>query len=214
MRPLPGAASNAPCGGIRGQDDTSPTFMPPHLACYITTEAELDAAGDNPPGPSPQFHSSTHQRKRSVDNRPSRSPRGRSRHRAPSSPALTSASLASLSSSAFDLDSKPGTPQFHSPAAPLRRAGMSSVSLLSSTSSQKQSTGASSHVHHDLSTGQQSQREEVSQLIMPSLQLQERRPFSIPGKSLGRLKILVAGPPGGSILQESSGTTDRPNISL
>lgn len=35
-----------------------------------------------------------------------------------------------------------------------------------------------------------------SQFIMPSLQVPQRRPFSVSGKSVGKLKILVAGPPG------------------
>lgn len=36
----------------------------------------------------------------------------------------------------------------------------------------------------------------VPQLIMPSLTVPHRRPFSHVGKSLGKLKIMVAGRPG------------------
>jgi hypothetical protein len=36
----------------------------------------------------------------------------------------------------------------------------------------------------------------VPQLIMPSLTVPRRRPFSHVGKSLGKLKIMVAGRPG------------------
>lgn len=36
----------------------------------------------------------------------------------------------------------------------------------------------------------------TSQLIMPSIRMPSRRPFTDRGKSMGRLKVLVAGPPG------------------
>lgn len=56
------------------------------------------------------------------------------------------------------------------------------------------------------STDAESQHDD-SQFIMPSLQVPQRRPFSLSGKSVGKLKILIAGPPGtgkGTIIQAIS----------
>lgn len=47
----------------------------------------------------------------------------------------------------------------------------------------------SEHTHHGLGDGS-------SQLIMPSIRMPSRRPFTERGKNIGRFKILVAGPKG------------------
>lgn len=189
------------------------------MACFITTEAALDAASDSSSGP--QFRPSYRCRKRSVDrnNMPSTShpapSRSRSQSRVPSSPALTSTSLASLSSSALDLDLAPGTPHYHSPGVAPMRTGLSSVSVISSASSRRPSMGASSQVHRDPSAGPNAEgrqpRDESSQLIMPSLAVPQRRPFSTSGKSVGKLKILVAGGPGKISTIPSGSTSSQPN---
>ncbi|OJD29333.1 cell division protein gtp binding protein [Diplodia corticola] len=41
----------------------------------------------------------------------------------------------------------------------------------------------------------------VPQLVMPSIQMPKRRPFTEKGKTMGRLKVLIAGEPGESIVQ-------------
>ena len=41
-----------------------------------------------------------------------------------------------------------------------------------------------------------STQDSVPQLIMPSIQMPSRRPFTENGKRIGRLKVLVAGAPG------------------
>lgn len=195
MRPIPGAV-NVSRGGVGTEGDNLATPTPAPMACYITTEAALDAASDHPLRP--PFSPSSHRRKRSGENGPSRPAQSRSRSRAPS-PALTSTSLASLSSSALDLDLEPGTPHCHSPSLPPARTGLSSVSVISSVSSRRHSVATSSQPERDQlsrrSTDGQSQHDD-SQFIMPSLQVPQRRPFSLSGKSVGKLKILIAGPPG------------------
>jgi hypothetical protein len=192
-------------GGVHAEDNDLATPTPTPLACFITTEAALDAASDVSSGP--RFQPSYRYRKRSVDRNnmstshltPSRS-RSRSQSRVPSSPALTSTSLASLSSSALELDLAPGTPHYHSSGVAPMRTGLSSVSVISSASSRRHSSGPSSRVHRDPSAGPNTEgrlhRDESSQLIMPSLAVPQRRPFSLSGKSVGKLKILVAGGPG------------------
>lgn len=195
MRPVPGTINLARGGvGAEGDDLTTPTPAP--MACYITTEAALDAASDSPLR-LPLLPSSL-RRKRSGGNVSGRPPASRSRSRAPS-PAFTNVSLASLSSSALDLDLEPGTPQYHSPSLRPTRNGLSSVSLISSASSRRNSIAVSSQSESEQfsgrSTGGLSQHDD-SQLIMPSLQVPQRRPFSISGKSVGKLKILIAGSPG------------------
>lgn len=192
MRPLPGAHGSAHSGGgaVRDEDNDMTTPMPNPMSCYITTEAALDAASDTSSGP--HFRPSFYRRKRSVDNMSGRPARNHSRL---PSPAPTSASLASLSSSALDLDLEPGTPHCLSPEVSPMRAGLSSVSVISSVSSRRHSVTTSSHSPRD-GVYDQMRRDGDSQLIMPSLSVPQRRPFSTPGKSMGKLKILVAGPPG------------------
>lgn len=200
MRPIPGAMN---LRGVGAEDDDLATPMPAPMACFITTEAALDAAGDSP-SRSP-IRPLSHRRKRSSDNIPTRHAQSRSRSRAPS-PAFTTASLASLSSSALDSDLEPGTPHYHSPGVPPIRTGLSSVSLISSASSRGHSVATSSQPEQEHLSGRssdgQSQHED-SQLIMPSLPVLHRRPFSVSGKSVGKLKILVAGPPGKPSMVES-----------
>jgi hypothetical protein len=48
----------------------------------------------------------------------------------------------------------------------------------------------------DLANNEVNQNTAIPQLIMPSLTVPRRRPFSEVGKSLGKLKIMVAGQTG------------------
>lgn len=213
MRPIPNAM-HLSRGGVGVQDDDLATPTPAPMACFITTEAGLDASS-NPPSRSPTVPVS-HHRKRSGGNVSSRTPGSRSRSRA-SSPALTSASLASLSSSALDLDLEPGTPHYHSPSLPPTRNGLSSVSVISSISSRRHSIAVSSQPESEHLSGRSTDAESQhgdSQFIMPSLRVPQRRPFSLSGKSVGKLKILIAGPPGKPRTTAHSIPENGPNIGI
>lgn len=158
----------------------------PSMACFITTEEALDAASDTSLGQ--HFYHYRVPRKRSLESI--------SRY-TPSqilSPTPTGASIASLSSSAFDLEMEPASPSHLPPTTAAMPAALSSVSVISSTSSPHLSPRRRGRPVTPSSDGHR--REGAPQLIMPSLAVPQRRPFSESGRSIGKLKILLAGRPG------------------
>jgi hypothetical protein len=169
-----------------------------HMSCFITTEAALDTASDaSGPDPTPRFHPTCARRKRSLD---SSSRSGCSRLPSPV-PTTAGESVASLSSSALDFDLAPSTPHLSS-HSPLVASGLSgSMSAISSASSRRHSMTASSHSRTRerspaVSSDGHPRRDIPPQFIMPSLAVPQRRPFSETGKSIGKLKLMVAGSPG------------------
>lgn len=56
---------------------------------------------------------------------------------------------------------------------------------------------------------QSSMQDSAPQLIMPSIKMPSRRPFTERGKALGRLKVLIAGDSGMPIQPEETLTTLR-----
>lgn len=170
-------------------DDALSATPTANMACFITTEASLDACSDD--SGSPQFQPSCSRRKRSLESS-SRPPRSQL-----PSPAPTGDSITSLSSSALCSDVEPDTPQDRSPLlAPV--TGLSGP--VSTVSSRRHSLGASSPQRRGHSAApssdEHSRRGPAPQLIMPSLAVPQRRPFSEAGKSVGKLKLLVAGSEG------------------
>lgn len=194
MRPVPGVTDGQQGGDA---DDTlSPTPTTTPMAWFITTEAALNASGDDPRGL--QFHPSCSRRKRSPEST------CRSTRSQLPSPTPTRDSTTSLSSSAWDSDLEPETPQDHSPLiVPDIPAGLSRPLSAISVSSGGNSVGATSPLHTSRSlapsSDAQSRRDAAPQLIMPSLAVPQRRPFSEAGKSVGKLKILVAGQSGKTV---------------
>lgn len=188
MRPLTHVAD-----GRAGGDDVLPSSEPafPMSFCF-TTEAALDSAQDNIAVEPPRFYNSL-RRKRSPGAF-ARSPRDRQ-----ASPSPTIESLASFSSSALDLDLETVSSHTHSQhvttdlSPPM--SGMSS-----SPSSRRDSSTASSprrlRRSDAPSCDSRLRAEGAPQLIMPSVVVPQRRPFSEAGKSLGKLKILIAGQQG------------------
>ncbi|CAH0020429.1 unnamed protein product [Clonostachys rhizophaga] len=188
MRPLTHVAD-----GRAGSDDVLPSSEPafPMSFCF-TTEATLDSAQDNVAVEPPRFYNSL-RRKRSPGAF-ARSPRDRQ-----ASPSPTIESLASFSSSALDLDLETVSSHTHSQhvttdlSPPM--SGMSS-----SPSSRRDSSTASSprrlRRSDAPSCDSRLRAEGAPQLIMPSVVVPQRRPFSEAGKSLGKLKILIAGQQG------------------
>lgn len=190
MRPAPGVMDRPQRGGEA--DDTLSSATPTvNMPCFITTEAALDACSED--SAIPQFHPTLSRRKRSLDTS-SRPPRSQL-----PSPAPTGASITSVSSSAMCSDVEPEELQAQSPvlvSGP--SAGISGP--VSTVSSQKHSSGAASPHRRGHSAAPSSDMHSAQghppQLIMPSLAVPQRRPFSEAGKSVGKLKLLVAGSEG------------------
>ncbi|KAH6890311.1 hypothetical protein B0T10DRAFT_485527 [Thelonectria olida] len=198
MRPVP-PGNRSLNSQPQGRPDTlacGPSATP--LACFLTTEANLEAGRSRSP---PRF-------------RPHHDPRKwrhGSRHQSPTnhlSQAPTSHPTVPESVSSSSIEDQeiqdpltcPGTPLFLDLSGP--------ESAVSSTSSRRSSIVGPSIDHHSdffedetpLPGAAMSEIRDndssVPQLIMPSLTVPRRRPFSHVGKSLGKLKIMVAGKPG------------------
>ncbi|CAH0041604.1 unnamed protein product [Clonostachys solani] len=191
MRPLTHVAD-----GRAGSDDVLPSSEPtfPMSFCF-TTEAALDSALDNIAVEPPRYYNSL-RRKRSPGAF-ARSPRDRQ-----ASPSPTIESLASFSSSALDLDLETVSSHTHSQHVTAYPADLSSPmsGMSSSPSSRRDSSTASSprrlRRSDAPSCDSRLRAEGAPQLIMPSVVVPQRRPFSEAGKSLGKLKILIAGQQG------------------
>jgi hypothetical protein len=193
MRPAPGVRDRPQRGGEA--DGTLSSATPTvSMPCFITTEAALDACSDD--SVIPQFHPSLSRRKRSLETS-SRPPRSQL-----PSPAPTGDSITSVSSSAMCSDVEPEEPQAQlglPMLAPRNAAGISGP--VSTVSSRRYSLGTSSPHRRGLSAAPSSDAHSAQghspQLIMPSLAVPQRRPFSEAGKSVGKLKLLVCGSEGG-----------------
>ncbi|KLO88473.1 uncharacterized protein LW93_5645 [Fusarium fujikuroi] len=194
--PLNTRSSDRPDSLVR-PSSTVPT------ACFITTEADLDARRDRS---RPRLRQQSDQRKCSRNSRRPSTPRQR---RSPPRTGCKPAYPASESDDSEDssvesvvekdslnLPSQPSTPSL---------IGLSHSGSVMSISSQSYSlAGPSVDAHSDLihddvslpvtdQADNQENQSTVPQLIMPSLMVPRRRPFSEVGKSLGKLKIMVAG---------------------
>ncbi|QGI84385.1 hypothetical protein CEK25_011114 [Fusarium fujikuroi] len=194
--PLNTRSSDRPDSLVR-PSSTVPT------ACFITTEADLDARRDRS---RPRLRQQSDQRKCSRNSRRPSTPRQRRSPprtgRKPAYPASESddsedSSVESVvEKDSLNLPSQPSTPSL---------IGLSHSGSVMSISSQSYSlAGPSVDAHSDLihddvslpvtdQADNQENQSTVPQLIMPSLMVPRRRPFSEVGKSLGKLKIMVAG---------------------
>ncbi|KAI0145406.1 hypothetical protein GGR57DRAFT_301857 [Xylariaceae sp. FL1272] len=182
MRPLPG-------------DDTwsgRPRQRPnPQMSFFLADEASLDSHLDHRPiHPSPRHRD--HQKRSSTRDLSPHSPLSRA--------SAYSHSLASLPSPYShiqpSISSRPVTPLMLDPSCDASAA---------STPSSRRNSVASSLSEIAISLNDESPDDPVTpmldsatapQLIMPSINMPSRRPYTETGKSLGRLKILVAGPAG------------------
>lgn len=184
MRPVPGVADSRQGGGA--DDGTLATSTAAPIACFIATEDALDTSSDDSRGP--RFNPTCSYRKRSRE-----STWHSARSQSPS-PAPTRDSIASLSSSTLGSDSDSEAPHDHSPfITPEVPTGLSRpLSTISMSTSSPQHRGRSTAP----SSNGRSRREAAPQLIMPSLAVPQRRPFSDAGKSVGKLRIMVAGQSG------------------
>lgn len=194
MRPLP-SRDRTIRGQVPGRPDNlsyAPSSAP--MACFIANEADIDRVRES--GPS-RFRQQSDRRKYAD---------GSQQHAGPSrwaSHLRTQGSASSLSDLGHDL-----LPDISRPETPLMTGFSGAESALSSTSSQRSSIAISSFEYessrmgpappsHWESVGAGDFEDEVGpQLIMPCLTVPRRRPFSEVGKSLGKLKIMVAGQTG------------------
>ena len=85
----------------------------------------------------------------------------------------------------------PSTPRSGSP----KSFRLSDEELLSETSSQAVQSSSGEEQEDDTSAGA-SRAETLPQLVMPSISMPTRRPFTERGRRMGRLKVMVVGPQG------------------
>ncbi|KAE8335568.1 hypothetical protein BDV24DRAFT_155900 [Aspergillus arachidicola] len=94
--------------------------------------------------------------------------------------------------------SNPDDPSFSLPSSPKSFSNQSLRHLddISITDDVSSEVVASGEEDNDLPTPSNICLDSASQLVMPSIRMPSRRPFTERGKSLGRLKVLIAGAPG------------------
>jgi hypothetical protein len=222
MIPMPSSASGPASNPSGLVEDTSllPTPTATGMDCFITTESELLAAeesGEHPSSSSGRVHGH-HKSHHEAARRSPPSPRGKT-----STPSDISGSWIrppSGASSYVSSDAGAGPsasanasdhPDYMGTLTPGLNSLSGRESALSSISSRRNSLTASSlHdsfppslVDFRAAQGTISPHEQPTspptpgpQLIMPSLTVPRRRPFSTIGKSLGKLKVLITGAKG------------------
>lgn len=209
MRPLLSVSDGITSRGARHGESSTPSAPPP-MACFLTTEADLETAGDES---GPSCHAQSVVPKRTVETVRRRT---HDQHQSPRPASLSSAAASSSSSSSSSVSSFApsvalGQTMSHG-AQPLASllAGLSEPESAISTSSSRRNSllTASSFEYQDsypasaavISRSDTPHLDSLSspgpQLIMPSLNVPRRRPFSDAGKSIGKLKLLVAGQSG------------------
>ncbi|KAF7561872.1 hypothetical protein G7046_g2264 [Stylonectria norvegica] len=160
------------------------------MACFITTESDMDSAQDRS---RPRIRQQSERRKQQTDTRQTLSPNQR--------PSPTRIEGSETSSSWVEQDMLR-----HSPRPDTPFTGLSDCQSALSTSSSRRSSLVASSVEYQSSRGEDMaawaqnsmsndriDESSIPQLIMPSLIVPRRRPFSEVGKSLGKLKIMVSG---------------------
>ncbi|KAI1152822.1 hypothetical protein F4825DRAFT_297826 [Nemania diffusa] len=207
MRPIHGddiwtSRQRQRTAGIPDQDahlTTSSSVSSNHMSFFITDEASLDShrAQSALPLPSP-----THFRDPKKGAEPSqRDERDRPGDDAPPGSPSSRASLFSQSPVSLLSQAQPSSTS--RPITPIM-LGPSCVGSIGSSSSSRRNSLTSSLSDHAVSYDQESTDEPAAslnmfdsgsapQLVMPSINMPSRRPFTETGKNLGRLKILLAG---------------------
>ncbi|KND92638.1 hypothetical protein TOPH_02545 [Tolypocladium ophioglossoides CBS 100239] len=188
MRPVPTPADAS--GNRRADPDVLSLNTPvAPLSCFIATEADLDSALDSSEL-EPRARSRIFKRSRSSS--PSLSDLAGHRLRQ-ASPSLSS-----------DMDlgiSQPMTPVFTRTFGPGSAVSVPSPPGNASSISLSEEPGSIAASFAELSPSRSPHQRPVAsvagstvpQLVMPSLTVPRRRPFSEVGKSLGKLKLLIAG---------------------
>lgn len=202
MRPVPASGSASAHHGR--PDSLTPTATLPAMTYYVGTEDSINDMNDL----SFQSQRFPYKSEYEASNRA-----GRSNHRS------TMSASTSISWPSPSLSSQPGGETPHDlsrPMTPVMLGTPGPESVFSSTSSPMSSPVASmsaSRISSSLSLISPHQGgiglyqhsagglggSHTPQLIMPSLTVPRRRPFSDTGKSLGKLKVLVTGPDGLSL---------------
>ncbi|KAI0512777.1 Poly(A) polymerase central domain-containing protein [Xylaria bambusicola] len=198
MRPLHGDDAWAASQRHRDFHLTAPSAPNSHMSLFITDEASLDSHRDRPAAPS-------HSRDSSKVTEPSRS--SNRDHARDDEPSFSPSSKVSLfSQSPASLPSQIQSLPVSRPITPLT-LGPSCMGSADSSASSRRNSFASSFSDHVINSDHESAGEQASapamldsgsapQLVMPSIMMPSRRPFTETGKNLGRLKILLAGESG------------------
>lgn len=199
MRPVPASGS---ASAHRGRlDSLTPNATAPAMTYFVGTEDSISDLSDM------SFQTQRFPYKSEYESNPRA---GKSSHRS------TMSASTSISWPSPSLSSQPGGETPHDlsrPMTPVMLGNSGPESVFSSTSSPMSSPVASmsaSRISSSLSLIGPHQGgiglyqhaadgiagSHTPQLIMPSLMVPRRRPFSDTGKSLGKLKVLVTGPDG------------------
>jgi hypothetical protein len=171
-----------------------------HMSFFVADEATVDSYLERPAMPTSfRDHRKTAEPHRKEDND---HPRGDAPSYSPLSRASPfSQSPASLTSQIQPPASRPMTPMM---------LGMSCTGSAGSDTSSRRDSITSSISDHGITDDKEQDGQQlvgdlpsvmlgsdsVPQLIMPSIKMPSRRPFTETGKNYGRLKILLAGPSG------------------
>lgn len=188
MRPAPLTADASSRRGTRsaGTDDLPSSTPVAQLSCFITTEADLDLTSESS---RPEVHAY----KRSLSSSPLPSGRSGQRRQQPKPASPSDVALAI---------SKPLAPTFIEPFGPASDISIPSSPEMAFSSSLSEEPDSMSLA--ELSPVRSPHQQPASnaagssipQLVMPSLSVPRRRPFSEVGRSLGRLTLLVTGQAG------------------
>ncbi|UNI19687.1 hypothetical protein JDV02_005858 [Purpureocillium takamizusanense] len=192
MRPVPTPADGARSTACRNDADalsSSATAPIAPLSYFLATEAELDST-EASPELSPRSRSYACKRSRSSSISASDRSARRNRQTSPS-----------LSSEMDHGLSRPMTPVLTGVLGPGSAMSVPSSPAISSSVSVSEDPHSMSGSFSELSPRASPRRGPVTgnlgnpgpQLVMPSLTVPRRRPFSEAGKSLGKLKVLVTG---------------------
>ncbi|KAI9167324.1 cell division/GTP binding protein [Paramyrothecium foliicola] len=208
MIPVP-AASAGPSNHISGHSDDdslmpTPTATP--VECFITTEADLDNAAESSAQSSSRLYS-PRKNPHDVVRRPQLHTKPRANNADIADSWLHSLSTASCASS--EAGNSIRQQDYLQPLTPGLASLSGNESAISSASSRRDSLTASSF--HDsfppslvdfVAHRSASPHETMTgsgpgpQLVMPSLTVPRRRPFSVIGRSIGKLKLLITGSAG------------------
>lgn len=196
MRPLPPAPNHIPSHDRHSDDsDALPQATTAPLNCFIATECSIESGESDRDctGIISSIRRST-QKENTVSSMPVSERSNHLRHPQPSTSAVAS-------STAEQDGSRPSTPVFARAfrpgsvnSIPSSPEGLSSVTMSEDPHSLSASFSELPPSHSPVcGSSPVSVRGPVPQLVMPSLAVPQRRPFSEAGRSLGKLKVLVTG---------------------
>jgi hypothetical protein len=166
-------------GGDSKAEAAESSCAPEHIA-----EPEPKATSERP-----RSHSNSSEKASSKHSEPSLSP-PRRRHRRKMSKDTTSNPL-----TPFNIGARSPMPDSALASTP-RSVSVTSLKLSDEESVLGESVSQAVASDAEEDDGTQQGQSSFPQLVMPSIQMPERRPFTAKGKAMGKLKVLIAGEAG------------------